>query len=505
MRRVSLLAGLIALAASSVQFASTAVTARSLSAPKTDERPNIIVVMTDDQDVASVKHMPHVQELIADEGATFSSHTVVFPLCCPSRSAYLSGQVGHNNHIRGNGGTEGGYSNLNHEETYPVWLSDAGYVTNHLGKFPNGYDGSQHLNSLGVPPGWTEWHGAVDPSTYVFYGYTLNENGINTPHGFQDGDYQTDTLTDIAVDYIERRSEGDEPFFLDVAYLAPHWEFKPGTGGRSADFNPGDVEGGSGESSIGTPPVPAPRHVGASKGIKAPRPPSFNEEDVSDKPSFIQNRAPLTQRQIDQVDRWYQKRIESLQAVDEGVARIIQTLEETGELDNTYVVFTADNGWLQGEHRIALEKVRAYNESATVPLIVRGPGVKHGVVSDNTSNIDLTATILDLAGARAAGHELDGMSLTPYLSKPRLKLGRVVFGETESGTNGYYAVKTDDWKYVEHNNGDVELYDRQKDPFELTSLHADPNFADLIAELSAMIEDFKTCEGAECVVSGVEL
>ena len=181
MRRISLLAGLIALAASSVQFASTAVTARSLSAPTTAERPNIIVVMTDDQDVASLKHMPHVQELIADKGATFSSHTVVFPLCCPSRSAYLSGQVGHNNHIRGNGGAEGGYSNLNHEETYPVWLSDAGYVTNHLGKFPNGYDGSQHLNSLGVPPGWTEWHGAVDPSTYVFYGYTLERERDQHP------------------------------------------------------------------------------------------------------------------------------------------------------------------------------------------------------------------------------------------------------------------------------------------------------------------------------------
>ena len=168
-------------------------------------------------------------------------------------------------------------------------------------------------------------------------------------------------------------------------------------------------------------------------------------------------------------------------------------------------MFTADNGWLQGEHRIALEKVRAYNESATVPLLVTGPGVKHGVVSDNTSNIDLTATILDLAGASASGHELDGMSLTPYLSKPRLKLGRVVFGETESGTNGYYAVKTDDWKYVEHNNGDTELYDRKKDPYELTSLHADPEYADLIAELSALIESFKTCEGAECVVSGVKL
>ena len=135
---------------------------------------------------------------------------------------------------------------------------------------------------------------------------------------------------------------------------------------------------------------------------------------------------------------------------------------------------------------------------------MRGPGVKRGVVSDNTSNIDLTATILDLAGAPAVGHELDGMSLAPYLSKPKLKLGRVVFGETESGTNGYYAVKTDNWKYVEHNNGDVELYDRKEDPFELASLHADPGLGDLIAELSALIEDFKTCVGDECVVTGVE-
>jgi N-acetylglucosamine-6-sulfatase len=149
--------------------------------------------------------------------------------------------------------------------------------------------------------------------------------------------------------------------------------------------------------------------------------------------------------------------------------------------------------------------VRPYNESQTVPLIVRGPDVKRGTVSDNTSNIDLTATILDLAGASASGHELDGMSLVPYLSKPQQKLGRVVFGETEPGANGYYAVKTDDWKYVEHNNGDVELYDRKKDPYELTSLHADPKYADLIEELSALIEDFKACVGADCVLTGVKL
>ncbi|MEA2461481.1 MAG: N-acetylglucosamine-6-sulfatase, partial [Actinomycetota bacterium] len=309
------------------------------------ERPNIITIMTDDQDVASLRYMPRVKRLLTEKGTTFTNHHVVFPLCCPSRSGYLSGQVGHNNHVRGNTPPEGGYGNLDWTDTLPVWLSNAGYATDHLGKYPNGYDGSQHPETQGVPPGWTEWHGAVDPTTYEFYNYVLNENGVNVKHGSSPEEYQTDVLTGIAKNFIKDRSGGEKPFFLDVAYLAPHWEFRPGSTGEE---NPGDIEGrNSTENLIGNPPVPAPRHIGMFKGLKAPRTPSYNEKDVSDKPAFVQDSDRMTDAQKRTIDVWYERRIESLQAVDEGIAKILKTLRDSGELDNTYVIFMADNGWLQ--------------------------------------------------------------------------------------------------------------------------------------------------------------
>src|SRR5688500_14892138 len=273
-RRISAAAGLLSAAVSLIPL-TTAVSKTASGSATPPERPNIVVIMTDDQDVASLEHMPKLQRLLVDRGITFQDQTAVFPLCCPVRAAYLSGQVGHNNHVRGNTAPEGGYDNLDHQTTFPVSLAKAGYETTHLGKFPNGYDGSQHTETNGVPPGYTEWHGAVDPTTYLFYDYVLNENGVNTPHGATEADYQTDVLTDKAVDFIEQRSEGDDPFFLDVAYLAPHWEIRPGTSG-----DVGDLEGkGSGESSIGVAPVPAKRHLEMFTKAKAPRGPAFNEKD----------------------------------------------------------------------------------------------------------------------------------------------------------------------------------------------------------------------------------
>ena len=495
---VSVALALTPVVASLVNTGATLAREPRAFAPEPQKKPNIVVVMTDDQDVASLKYMPKVQKLLIDKGMTFKEQTAVFPLCCPVRAAYLSGQAGHNNNVRGNTAPSGGYENLDASQTIPVWLDDAGYVSTHLGKYPNGYDGTQHPERNGVPPGWTEWHGAVDPTTYLFYDYVLNENGTNVLHGSSPEDYQTDVLTDLAVDFVERRSDGSKPFFLDVAYLAPHWEFRPGTSG---EVDAGDLEGQqSVESAIGTPPVPAPRHNDLFKDRHAPRLPSFNEKNVSDKPQFIQDKEKLTKGQIEEIDEWYGLRLASLQAVDEGVARIIRTLKRTDELENTYFIFTADNGWLQGEHRMSLQKVHIYDESSNVPLIVRGPGVEEGTtVGENTSSLDLPRTIVDLSGANPKGHKLDGMSLRPYFENPKLRLGRRVFVETESGESGYVAVRTNEWKYVEYNNGDRELYDLDKDPFELKSLHLQKSKKPVIARLSAAIESFRSCTGSKCV------
>jgi arylsulfatase A-like enzyme len=476
---------------------------RSKPTQAPSDRPNIITIMTDDQDIASLKYMPRLKRLLIDQGTTFTNHTVVFPLCCPSRSGYLSGQVGHNNNVRGNTPPEGGYGNLDWTDTLPVWLSASGYATDHLGKYPNGYDGSQHPESQGVPPGWTDWNGAVDPTTYEFYHYVLNEDGTNVKHGASEEDYQTDVLTGKATDFIKKSSDDDKSFFLDVAYLAPHWEFRPGSTGT---VNPGDIEGlNSPEDILGNPPVPAPRHVGMFEGLKAPHTPSYDEKDVSDKPGFVQSTDPMSDAQKRTIDVWYQRRIESLQAVDEGIAKILGTLADQGELDNTYIIFVADNGWMQGEHRLSLQKIRAYRESSTVPLIIRGPGVARGAtVTDPTSSVDIPATIADLAGA-TAGHPLDGMSLAPYLEDASTKLKRAVFLETSTDDAGYYGVRVGRWRYIEYNTGESELYDQIADPWELESLHADPSTKDLVAQLHDLIESFRGCAGADCVVTGVRL
>jgi arylsulfatase A-like enzyme len=460
--------------------------------------------MTDDQDVASVAQTPRVSALLKKAGVTFGRHTVSFSLCCPSRATYLSGRLAHNHNVQSNGPPGGGYGNLDTKHTLPVWLKRGGYVTGHIGKYPNGYDGSQHPTTLGVAPGWTEWNGAVDPTTYRYYGYVLNENGVDVPHGNAPADYQTDVLTSKAVDFVRRRAAGAKPFFLDVAYLAPHYETKPGS--RPASLEPEDLEGQIGdESSLGTPPVPAPRHARMFVNAKAPRLPSYDEANVSDKPAYVRKRPLFTSDYEGRIDRWYRARLRSLQAVDEGVARIVAALDKAGVLDNTYVVFTSDNGWLQGENRLALRKVDVYEASTRIPLIVRGPGVEHGsVVKDWTSNVDVPATILDLARVKRTGATFapDGMSLEPYLSSPGKRLGRVVFHEQTANRYPYAGVRAGRWKYVSYDSGEKQLYDLFADPYELHSLHTDPSTVAVRRDLVELLAKLRTCAGKACVVTG---
>jgi N-acetylglucosamine-6-sulfatase len=465
-----------------------------------EPHPNIVVIMTDDQDPASVSSMPRVNELVRRPGVTFARHTVSYSLCCPSRATYLTGQLSHNHDVRSNVPPLGGYGRLETNETLPVWLTRAGYVTSHIGKYLNGYDATSHAARKGVPPGWKEWHGTVDPTTYRYFGYVLNENGAIVPYGTTARDYQTDTLTRKAVDFIRRRSGDGRPFFLDVAYVAPHFELG-GAEGRPVD----GLEGRGDESVFGAPPVPAPRHRRMFAAARAPRPPSFDEADVSDKPAYVRERARLAPEYIEKIDRWYRARLQALQAVDEGVAQIVRALDRAGVLDSTYVVFTSDNGWLQGEHRLALRKVDAYEQSTRVPLIVRGPDVARGsVVKDWTSNVDLPATILELAGAKreAPTFPFDGRSLASYLSRPQTIAGRVVFHEVFARDQTYTAVRAGRWKWVEYTSGDRELYDLLADPNELHNLAKDVRTATVRSALADALAKMRACRGSACIETG---
>jgi N-acetylglucosamine-6-sulfatase len=454
-----------------VQSGSTAV------AQVAPAKPNILVLMTDDQTVESLRVMSNVNSFLARQGVTFTNNFASFPLCCPSRATYITGQYGHNHTIMGNAPPSGGYDKLapTHANSLPSWLQRAGYTTVHLGKYLNGYGRARPLE---VPPGWTEWYGSTDPSTYRFYNYTLNENGRLVTYGTGAANYQADVYNRKAVDLVRRLAPSDKPFFLSVAFLAPH-----SGGPRDAD-DPGNQ----------ATPSPAPRHRNVFANQPLPTPPSLNEADVSDKPAGIRNRRLIPPARLNAIRENYQQRLESLLSVDEAVRDILAALETTGELSRTLVIFTADNGFFHGEHRIPDGKVLVYEPSVRVPLIMRGPGLPRGVQRPNlVANVDLAATILDAAKARA-DRRLDGRSLLPFARDPLVRSGRDILLETPS----YSAIRTPNHVFVQHTSGEQELYDLAADPNQLQSLHADPRFAALKAALAARLARLRTCAGDAC-------
>lgn len=483
-RRLALCGGaLLALGALAGASVYHGAPARGAGTLESSGRPNIVVVMTDDQDADSVRYMSNVRALAA-MGATFRNSFTTFSQCCPSRATFLTGQYAHNHGVFGNVPPLGGYAKLDHSRTLPVWLQRAGYHTVQIGKYLNGYGGERP--STEVPPGWHEWNASIEAPTYQFYGYTLNENGKLVTYGTDEGSYQTDLFARRAVDFIRQRGRERSPFFLYVSFLAPH------EGGPiRADDPPG----------FGTPD-PAPRHRGHFASLPLPKPASFNESDVSDKPTSIRSLAPLTQAEIDAVTSSYRQRLESLLAVDEAVAAIVAALREQRLLANTLIIFTSDNGYFHGEHRIPRGKVLLYEPSIRVPLILRGPGVRPGRrLDDLVGNIDLAPTIL--AAARAtAGRRLDGRSLLALargqgrLPSRDLLIERGPLG----GATGHVftAVRTRNFLYAEYADGQQELYDLVRDPGQLVSRHADPAYATIRNALAQRLARLRICAGSTC-------
>jgi N-acetylglucosamine-6-sulfatase len=440
-------------------------------------KPNIVVLMSDDQTVESLRVMANVNALLARQGTTFVNNFASFPLCCPSRATFITGQYGHNHTIMGNAPPAGGYDKLApaHANSLPAWLQQAGYHTVHVGKYLNGYGRARPTE---VPAGWTEWYGSTDPSTYRFFNYTLNENGRLVTYGAGPANYQADVYNRKAVDLVRRLAPGPKPFFLSVAFLAPH-----SGGPRDADDPPNQAT-----------PSPAPRHRNVFANQPLPTPPSLNEADVSDKPAAIRNRPLIGTGRLNAIRENYQQRLESLLAVDEAVRDILSALDATGVLGRTYVIFTADNGFFHGEHRIPDGKVLVYEPSVRVPLLLRGPDIPRGAQRTNLSaNADLAATILDAAGAKA-GRRLDGRSLLPFARDARRVSGRDILLETTT----YSAIRTPRHVFVQHSTGEQELYDLVTDPHQLTSLHADSRYATLKTQLATRLAALRACAGDAC-------
>jgi N-acetylglucosamine-6-sulfatase len=443
-------------------------------------RPNVVVIETDDQTVADLASMPHTRALFAPDGVTFRRSFVSESQCCPSRATFLTGRYAHNHRVLSTEPPFGGFTAFDPSQTLAVWLQHAGYATALVGKYLNGYGKDDPTN---VPPGWTEWHGLLGPSVYDFFGFAINNDGHVRSYP---GEYETDVLTRLSERFIKARARRRAPFFLWATYVAPH------IGIPRQLSAPGMMS-----------TVPSPLFAGGFLGRSFPLTPAFDEADVSDKPRAIARRRPLPPWEIAKLQAVWQLRQESLQSVDVGVQRIGAALRESGVLHDTLLIFTSDNGYLIGEHRIKESKVLPYEPSIRVPLLLRGPGIPRGVRrSQLVWNGDLAPTILDATGVRPPW-PLDGESLLPFVraaaapGPPAILLEGPPQGTLDS-TPRFTGLRTRRYVYVEYSDGERELYDLRRDPYELANRASDPELAPLVTRLGRRLAALRACAGAAC-------
>ncbi|WP_232542421.1 sulfatase-like hydrolase/transferase [Nocardia bovistercoris] len=472
-----------------------------------DPRPNIVMILADDLDITSTpvwQAMPRTAELLRDRGVEFTNGFAPMPICCAARSSILTGNYGHNTGVLTNAGPVGGFeafrANGNESRTFVTALHGAGYRTGMAGKYLNGLeDDPGH-----IPPGWDDWNAGVDNFLYGGYNYTLNENGRLVKYGVAPRDYETDVIAEKSSRFITESAASGQPFFWYAASTSPHF-----------------------------PLPPAPRHLPDTRPTAAPRSPNYQEADVSDKPSWLIDTAgPRAATIAATNDLDYTNRLGALKSLDEMVAGIVETLARTGELDNTYLLFTSDNGYSLGAHRLT-QKMAPYEESMRVPLVVAGPGIAPGRSDAMALSIDLAPTVLDWAGVAAPG-PVDGRSLAPVLRGEtgswRSDFAAEYGGPGAGGRDGiaqeqvpgtdtpriyaldmpsWSAVRTSRYLYVRWYERErplaereYELYDLVSDPYQLTNLvktaEGRAAHADLVADLDRRLEELTTCAGATC-------
>jgi N-acetylglucosamine-6-sulfatase len=484
-----------------------------------DTRPNILFILTDDLDKATIAYMPKLKALLQTQGTELSKFVINVPLCCPSRSSILLGQYSQNTQILTNAKVNGGYQTFHalgyEDKNIATDLQNSGYQTVLIGKYLNGYP--KTVETTYVPPGWTEWYSPAVGNPYREYGYSLNENGKLVKYGEEPKDYLEDVLANKAVDFIQRNSTTGRPFFMFLSTYAPH-----------------------------APANPAPRHSNLFTDIVIPRSPSFNEADVSDKPESVKIHALRSVEYIAIIDALFLKRIQSIQSVDEMLERVVSTLQTIGQLNNTYIIFTSDNGFHMGEHRMMPGKQLPYEEDIIVPFFVRGPGIPNGVIqTELIGNIDLAPTFAEIADISLSDQSVspayDGRSFLSIiqgkpvpndwrkaylvqrwralatddegvnnnnnlnllgfvgygvLEPPDLSEYMDVFGKI-TDTLPFSGIRTQDYLYVEYDIGDKELYDLRVDPYEMNNLvaSADPIF---LQQMSNWLAQVKICAGNNC-------
>jgi arylsulfatase A-like enzyme len=481
-----------------------------------------VVVLTDDLDQHSVSRMlqlglmPHLKSKIVAQGTEFTNSFATTSLCCPSRATLLTGRYAHNHRVLTNSRPLGGVHRFQDSSSLATWLQSSGYRTGLVGKYFNNYgsgnDPSTPVDDLHyVPPGWTDWQALVDDAvdgrrSFQMYDYTINDNKDLVRYGTAPADYQTDVLARRAREFIEdaERINDAQPFFLLVAPVAPHVE------------EPRPIQSGCAESAWLNTIRPAPRHVGTlPAAVQLPRPANFNETDLRDKPRWLQEAPLLDATDLGCLKRQYRDRLGALRAVDDLVGTLVAALQAGDEWSRTVFIFTSDNGYFLGHHRLT-DKILGYEESIRVPLYLRAPGFPAQRTTRAALNIDLAPTVAGFAGV-TPGLAVDGRSLLPLLRNPQRTDWRQRFlveylGPFEPGhvppRGPFVAVRTTDLSratprdqyYVQWRDGlgSTEFYDLTSDPGQLQSQHAASSTKDVRDMLAGWLNQLSTCRGAGC-------
>lgn len=471
----ALVAGILVAVGSGLGQGCAGALDRSPDPPAAARRPtppNIVFILSDDQRADTLWAMPNVRRLLMAHGMTFTHFYVTTPVCCPSRASFLTGQYPDHTGVLDNVGPDGGAQAFNDRSTVATWLQQAGYTNGLFGKYLNGYP---ELDRCDVPPGWSQWAALDAEPLNRYYGYTLNHDGHLQHYTKRPANYQTDVLARLTSDFVRT---APQPFF---AYMAP--------------------------SNPHRPSAAAPQDAESFAHLKPWMPLSYNEAEIEDKPWYRRDHLmrPSRQRVVQLIRR---KMFQSLRSLDRDVGRVVDALRARGVLDHTIVVFSSDNGYLWGEHRLR-KKTWPYEESIKVPLVIRTPWIHRAETDDRlVANIDIAPTFADIAGTRPAIPE-DGRDLMPLLRngdavhdwRHELMIeweGRIT--AARGGPQRYRALHTDRYVYVEYANDWRELYDLRTDPYELDNVAGDPRFAALQRDLTERLHQLvrASCARAPC-------
>jgi N-acetylglucosamine-6-sulfatase len=410
----------------------------------TSQKPNIIFVLTDDQFPGTENKMPFLNNNITNEGVKFTNMVSTFPLCCPARATIQRGQYPHNTQILGNALPQGGWQKFKRlgeqKSTMATWLNQTGYQTGLFGKYMNNY------TDRAIPPGWDRWYAWNGPQE----GWTsVNDQGTQKPLDWEEAD---SLVAEEAIEFLNNDLKSEAPLFAFVNFGAMH-----------------------------KPYFYTPIDAGTFAGEKVPRTPAFNEDDVSDKPKHVQKRPELSNSDIYELDTAYQNGLRSLMRVDRFIQVASELLRREGEMDNTYFVFYTDNGVHFGQHRLMPGKLQPYEEDVTFPLIVRGPGIPHGVIkSELVGNHDIAPTLADMADANVPAF-VDGRSFLPLAQGtttvwPRTAILSVREKNAEP-PNTWDMLRMRSEVYTRREDGVNEYYDLGADPYQLHNAFQpdDPN------------------------------